>query len=924
MMIVNQLGRRPAAPGRALRGITGRMTAVAALAGALALWGSLLPAAHAQPNNGPNNGVARYGACLAAQKQGELLILVDESSSLQDTDSKAARVQAAKYLVRTLGRYADRIQAKLDVAIAGFAENYVSEQDWTPLTGATAQHVGDELSGLASKNTGIDTDYWLALDGARQALASRGSGVGGADRCQAIAWFSDSKIDFTARPLTKPYAEGTSLDSTNGVAETIRSATESICRAGGLADQLRSRGIVMLGVGLGDAARASQFDVMSAISTGRGLNGMSCGNITEPAPGDFYRVSNIDDMLFAFDALNPEPGVPQRKGPVCELQVCQEARHDFVLDRSIKSVKILGSGGTPGIVPYLITPAGQKVELPNRPGQVSTEIAGTPVEYEWLSESSQTITIRNTGSPDWAGKWAIVYVDTTGQHPDAVSRVSIHIITDIFPVLGDAANLAWHSGQVIKALTFGLADGQGHPVKPDDLAGTATLSAVLEPDGAQPIPLLMSVPKGEIGKPVDADLTAVKPGHATLRMSLIITTAAATDRNGAQIAPGTTLSPQDVAMSIQILPKVGLPAPAGRIDFGTVQGAKGANGSLAITGPGCVWIAAADKDNIIAAPEGIGTTRITSSADAPQTCLKVAAGETARLPVTLRTDRDGRGGLSGTVPLHISPLANPSDAQVVDVPFVASLTKPLSRTNFVLVFLAALLLGPGIPLALLYAGKWYAAKIPGEPMLAERIPVEVDSNSDTVTRDGSPFAMADADLLRLVPGLAGGARKLSVLGVTLIATVGRSPFGTGHVIIDADGRVSVGSALPGTDRTGLKAVLPLAVHNKWVVLHDPGGPPDAAEVLLLVGGRTDTAVRQRLYEDVGRRLPELLTALRQRAADAGLVVSTDGEPGSPSASAGATAPAPDPFTSAEHTARPGGYDPRPFDPFDEGASCDDS
>ncbi|OOK63759.1 hypothetical protein BZL30_9389 [Mycobacterium kansasii] len=46
----------------------------------------------------------------------------------------------------------------------------------------------------------------------------------------------------------------------------------------------------------------------------------------------------------------------------------------------------------------------------------------------------------------------------------------------------------------------------------------------------------------------------------------------------------------------------------------------------------------------------------------------------------------------------------------------------------------------------------------------------------------------------------------------------------------------MGSALPGTDRTGLKAVLPLAVHNKWVVLHDPGGPPNAAEVLLLVAG----------------------------------------------------------------------------------------
>ncbi|OOK63749.1 hypothetical protein BZL30_9391 [Mycobacterium kansasii] len=286
---------------------------------------------------------------------------------------------------------------------------------------------------------------------------------------------------------------------------------------------------------------------------------MPCGNITEPAPGDFYRVSNIDDMLFAFDSLNPEPGVPQRKGPVCELQVCQEARHDFVLDRSIKSVKILGSGGTPGIVPYLISPAGQKVELPNRSGPVSTEIAGTPVEYEWLSESSQTITIRNTGSPDWPGKWAIVYVDTTGQHPDAVSRVSIHIITDIFPVLVDAAKVAWRSGQAVKGLTFGLADGQGNPVKPGDLAGTATLSAVLEPDGAQPIPLLVSVPKTDIGKPVNADLTTVKPGHATLRMSLTITTAAATDRSGAQIAPEPRSRPKTSRCRSRFCPSWGYP-----------------------------------------------------------------------------------------------------------------------------------------------------------------------------------------------------------------------------------------------------------------------------------------------------------------------------------------------------------------------------
>ncbi len=353
-------------------------------------------------------------------------------------------------------------------------------------------------------------------------------------------------------------------------------------------------------------------------------------------------------MLFAFDALNPDPGVTQQ-GPVCHLQVCQEARHDFVLDRSIKSVSILGSGGMPGIMPYLISPSGQTVELPNKPGKVDTQIAGTPVQYEWKSDSAQTISIRNGGGPEWAGKWAVVYVDTTGAHPDAVSKVNIHITTDIYPALADATKVSWHSGQVVKGLTFGLADGQGHPLSPTDLAGTATLSAALVPDGAAPIPLVESAQKTDIAKPVDADLSDVKPGHAVLRMSLVITTAPAMGRNGQQIAPGTTLSPQDVDVPIQILPKVGLPTPGTRIDFGTLEGVKGTTASLPITGPGCAWISPTDAPKVVASPDGVGAPHITSSASGPDSCLKVQAGQTANLPITLRTDHDGHGGLDGSI-----------------------------------------------------------------------------------------------------------------------------------------------------------------------------------------------------------------------------------------------------------------------------------
>lgn len=843
---------------------------VAALLLALtASTGWMSPTAHAAPEK--NAGVNRFGSCLASEKSGDLLLLFDESGSLTQTDPKAARVQAARYLLQTLGRYADRVQADLSVSVAGFAETYATEHDWTRLTAGSADSLGESLAPLANKNTGIDTDYWLALDGARQALAARGAG-----RCQAVAWFSDGKIDFTQRPGTKPYAEGISLDSPDGVAETGRRAVDSICRSGGLADQIRSNRIVMLAIGLGADAAPADFDVMSAIATGHGLAGKSCGDITDPVPGDFYPAANIDDMLFAFDALNPDPGVSSQ-GPVCKLQVCPEARHNFVLDRSIKSVSILGSGGQPGVIPYLVAPGGQAMELPKTNGKINANLGGVPVSYEWQSDSAQAISMKNDGNPLWAGQWAIVYVDISGRHPEAVSKVNIHIVTDIFPALADP-KMAWRSGQVLDGVKFMLVDGQGKPVT--DLAGTALMSASLVPNGAAPIPLLTSVTGPDISKPVDIDLRDAGPGQATLRMSLTITTAAATDPAGVQIAPGTQLSPQGVEVPVQILPRLGMPTPGERVDFGSVEAAKGVSGTLPITGPGCAWIADSDATKVIAAPDDVGTPRVSASANSAQNCLKVQAGETSNLALTLHTEHDGRGGLSGTIPVHVAPLENTTESQTVDVPFVASLTKPLNTTNFVLVLIAALLLGPGLPLALLYATKWWVSRIPGTVLLAERIPVEV--NDGVVARGGEPFAPAETDLVHPVPGLSGGTRKLEVHGVTLAATMGRSPFGTGRVIVTADGRVSVGSKVPGTDRSGARAVLPLAIHNTWVVLHDPRGPASSAEVLILVAGTSDTAAKQKIYDDINQRLPDLLSALRASAVQAGLASAYDGEqPNSP-------------------------------------------
>ncbi len=864
-----------------------------------------------------NRAVDRYGACLAGQKAGDLLLLIDESGSLKDTDPAAARVKAGQYLLDTLARYADRTSAKLDVAIAGFSEDFQMRQDWTGLNGGSVDNVKIQLAQLANNNSGADTDYFQALDGARSQLATRAKGD--ANRCQAIAWFTDGKIDFTKRPGTRSYAPGVDLNTDDGVNQAITAATEAICKKGGLADQLRTSKIVMLAVGLGDQQSDQDFDVLSAIATGKGVAGKSCGSITDPVPGGFYRVSNIDDMLFAFDALNPDPKIEDTK-PVCQPgQPCQEGRHNFVLDRSVKTVTILGSGGVAGIEPWLYSPTGAKVELPKKDGKSETTLDGIPVSYEWKSESAQEITIAGPDNPAWVGQWALVYVDTTGQHADAISKTNIHITTDIFPAVTIDDAKPWRAGQVTKGVVFGLVDGKNKPIDPSSIAGDATLSASVAVDGSAPVQVLKDVPKTAIATPVDVDLTSLKPGAATVKMSLTIKTAAPLDPEGKPVLDaagkpieGTVLSPQNKDIPITLAPKLGLPVPGDTIKFGDVEGTK-ATAKLEVTGPGCVWIADGSKPDVPAAPEALGTVSVSSPSNGGTNCLKIDEGQKAELQVDLSTDHADNASLNGKVTLNIAPKDKPNESETMVVAFNANMIKPISPLNFVLALIAALLLGPGIPLALLYLSKWYVGKIPGAPMLAQRIPVEIDHG--VLLRDGEPFELAETDLVTPVPGLASGVRTLTVEGVTLKVVLGRSPFGTAHVRVDAPGLLSAGSELPSTDESGVQAVLPLAVHGKWVLLHDPRGPQDRAEVLIMVGGQTDIPAREKLFEEIERKLPDMLSGLRARAGAANLVPVGAGA-SDPSPFGGDPMPGPggdpfggDPFTGDAFGAEPFGASP---------------
>ena len=365
-----------------------------------------------------------------------------------------------------------------------------------------------------------------------------------------------------------------------------------------------------------------------------------------------------------------------------------------------------------------------------------------------------------------------------------------------------------------------------------------------------------------------------------------------TTANFGKIA-GTKLTPQVVSIPIDILPALGTPQLGTRLDFGTLEGADKVSGTavLPVTGPGCVWRGDQGLD-VQTGPENVGTVGVSSANSGPGNCIQVADGQRAELTLRLDVEHAGNGTLAGTVPITVTPLDHPEKASTVQVPFTANLLRPLNVLRTGLAFVAALILGPGIPLLLLALVKRFTARIPGRPLLARDIPVTVDGNE--VLRDGAPLALRDTDFRELVPLKDNGSRTAEIPGGTLRTRTGWSPFGAGFVEAELPGRVGLSSTFPRPWGRRQSPRLPLAVHNTWLVSRDPAAPPNTATVLLLAGVDAQGDRRQALVDDVRARLPGLMSLLGASASPSAPADPFGGPP-----SGGASA---DPFGFAPSTA----------------------
>lgn len=789
----------------------------------------------------PASGLERFGGCLAGGGPGDVLLVLDRSASLDETDPDDARVDSAGYLVEQLAAYADGAGADIDLAIAGFDVDFELVHTWQRLDAGTADAVVKDLDTFRDEQSGFETDYWTALKGARDALSAR---AGEGDRCQAVVWFSDGRYDLDVRDTiterdaygtTKPYAKAPL--TTRSAEEAAEAAGQTdLCRDGGLADQLRVQDVVTLAVGLRAPGSDTDFSLMTKIATGSG----GCGSVRQPA-GEFYLANQIDDLLFAFDRF-ANPGSPpvSRESQVCANRACAAEAHRFVLDASISRMHILGSSSVAGAVVELDGPGDGPVRMePGVPG--STKLSGADVTWEWLSDTAVQLDATRTQDRGWVGDWSLTFIDPGATTPGGRAMSNIHLYGDLQPTWTNLDQVL-RSGDTA-SIDLGLARADGSSVDLAAVTSRVDLAAELELADGSTVPVASGFDVTALGDPVEVSLEGALPGAATLRLTLAVTTVSP---NG---GIGTALEPTQLSLPATVLPPASYPVVAPDLDLGSSESSEPFDVVLPVDGTGCVWLEGHQTTTL---PIGAEQVLVESGANSRESCVGVDGS--GGLPLSVTPAGSGNGLASG----DLQVLTLPEDGVGEPVPAVSAyqltLRPPVDTDQRLWVFIVVTALGLLLPLAMIYLVKWWYSRIPGDSVL-------VASAGST---SGGPNAIAGealrlTDFRNMVLANSAGRSLTLPSGGVLRARMGAGLTEPGHLVAETPGRIS-GALRPGSSRKG-RARLPLAVQNTWFVVLDQIDPARGpVEVVYLLD--TSGTELGRLVADAQRRAPGLVTDLR--------------------------------------------------------------
>jgi hypothetical protein len=839
--------------------------------------GLVAPRAHAAP---PATGkpalLADFGSCLAGGGTGSIVLLIDQSGSLETTDPDGARMDGAAFLVERLAEFSGTSGYALDVRVAGFAAAYETPGDWTSLEEGNVAALEGQIDQLGADLRTHDTDYWIALESARQDLADHGG------ECSAVFWFSDGEYDIDPRESrqsrtefgeTKPYAPEIPLTDDAGAAEAVAAGEADICRPAGVADQLRSSGITVIGVGL--MSEGADFSFLRSVTEGGGAeaaqrNGTEqCGEVASPE-GAYFEVDDLDTLLMAFDALSsPGDSLSTSTVEICQGQECGAGEVPFVLDRALSSVRVLASSEVEGLDAYVVPPgASEAVRFPSSAG--AEPIAQGGAEAAWLTPRTVEIELDAAAVDTWDGTWRVGFVDPASQSAGEQVAVNLHLSSPLVLGWQEAESTEIRQGTEIPDAALALVNRtDGSVVDVGDLGGSLSAEVTLTDADGDAHTLYSTQDKTALAVPVAITVPSeVALGEAKLVTSLQITTAPPTV-DGETAAEGTALQPALLASTVSVLPPQNFPTVGTRVDFGLLEEETTAQATLDITGPGCVWLDP-ESARIVGAPAEAGTISVTTPAASEGECVRLAEGEQGALALELGTEEHANGAVQGTVAVQIAPEDDPSAAQSVTVPFDADLRRPLDVTTAGTAFAIALLLGIGIPLLALYVLTWLTARIPKGTLVS-------GSTRIALPEAGGRTEIALERNQLTLTSLPSSQRSVAVGGRMLRSRISPLPTEAPWVELD-DPSPSVSGAVPGSRRG--RARLPLGVRGNWIAIPDRHDPRSATLLVLL--GSEDQSTLDTVLEDARQRVADRVRSLGLTAPAA----STGGGPAAPSGSGG--------------------------------------
>ena len=252
---------------------------------------------------GADETFSGIGRCLQSQGQNKVLdifFLIDESQSLEATDSEAKRADILSSSLIQLGSF--RKDVEVNYSVGFFGDKYSVWRSWTTVSpGSVVSEAAKLEKEVRSRHLGKATNWLLGINGATSELNAQHERTKG---CSTLIWLTDGGIN---------------LLSTKATADAVNTLCDSSF------NNLRSSGVNVLGILLRDDAYMQKLSVkdredqswfmslMKPLVEGKGQlsdgTDRTCGTYPVPknySEGAVFVANNANALAYEFMKLPPQ------------------------------------------------------------------------------------------------------------------------------------------------------------------------------------------------------------------------------------------------------------------------------------------------------------------------------------------------------------------------------------------------------------------------------------------------------------------------------------------------------------------------------------------------------------------------------------------------------------------------------------------